>query len=123
VLMLAVDFVQWWYGRGYQAAFRAVGRRIIRIVRLFSLPLLVQTLGAPWRRITTPRGGSLGERFQALLDNLISRVVGFCVRCIVILAGLGAITAIAVVGAALLVAWPFLPILGIILIVRGVFPW
>jgi hypothetical protein len=123
MLMLGVEFLQWWYGRGYKALFFGIGTRIHRVVATFSLPMLLRTLGAPWRQIVSYGGGSIGDRMRALLDNVISRCVGFCVRCIVIIVAGLIISLTAVGGLVLLILWPFLPLVGIALIVRGVFPW
>jgi hypothetical protein len=123
MLMLGVEFVRWWYGNGYKALLRGIGAQIRRLVATFSLPLLIRTLGAPWRRIISYGGGSLGDRMRALLDNVISRCVGLVVRCIVILSAGIAIAGVALGGFALLILWPFLPFIGVALIIRGIFPW
>ncbi|HUC87136.1 MAG TPA: hypothetical protein VMR75_02305 [Candidatus Saccharimonadales bacterium] len=121
--MLGVEFLEWWYGRGYKALVLGIGARIRRIVSMFSLPLLIRTLGAPWRRIISYGGGSIGDRARAMLDNIISRFVGFCVRCIVILAACITVIVVAIGGGLLLILWPFLPLISFALVIRGLFPW
>ena len=123
MLMLGIEFIRWWYGPGFSRLFKLTIRRIQGIVLAFSLPLLIRTLFAPWRRIISYGGESIKERFQAMLDNLISRIVGTCVRLIVILAAVIAVILLSIVGAILLVVWPLLPAISIGLVIRGFLPW
>jgi hypothetical protein len=85
----------------------------------FSVPILLRTLFAPWRRITTPPGGSLQQKFRALIDNALSRVIGLIVRLLAIVAAGALLTVYAVFGGLLLVLWPAIPLLGPALIVGG----
>jgi hypothetical protein len=121
--MLAVEFVRWWYGAGWLRMVRAVRDRIRRIALSFSVPLLLRTLFAPWRRIISYGGDSIADKAKAALDNVVSRAVGFCVRLIVIVVAGISIVFTAVGGGLLIVVWPLAPVLGLILIVRGVMPW
>jgi hypothetical protein len=123
MLMLALEFITWWYGPGYRRLMRAVAGRIHGLAMVFSLPLLIMTLGAPWRRIISYGGGSLGERARAVLDNLISRCVGLVVRCLVIIVAIIAIAVVALGGGLLVVLWPLSPLVAIGLVVRGLLPW
>src|SRR5579871_2347693 len=77
---MLLDLLMWWYGEGWLAAWRAVPRNIKKVMLTFTLPVLVRTLFSPWKRIISPGGRSLEEKFQAMMDNLFSRVIGFFVR-------------------------------------------
>jgi len=123
MLMLAIEFITWWYGPGYRRLILSVGQRIRGLTLVFSLPLLILTLGAPWRRIISYGGGSIGDRARALLDNLISRCVGLVVRCIVIIVAIIAITVVAVAGGLLILLWPLSPLVAVALVIRGFLPW
>jgi hypothetical protein len=85
----------------------------------FSVPILLRTLFAPWRRIVTPPGGSLQNKMKAMVDNAVSRVVGFAVRLIALIAAAVILLFYIVFGGVLLLLWPALPLLGPALIVGG----
>lgn len=85
----------------------------------FSVSILLKTLFAPWRRITTEGGRSMQEQSRALLDNLISRLVGFTIRIFVIIAALVSMVLLAVAGVVVIIGWPLAPPL-VLLSVIGV---
>jgi len=117
--MLVVGFIQWWYGAGWRDAGSRLLERMHETYQNFSVPILFKTLFAPWRRIITPPGSSLEQRSKAVLDNAISRTVGFCVRLMAILAAGLLLGLYVVIGGLLLVLWPVIPLLGPSLIVWG----
>jgi hypothetical protein len=117
--MLAVAFIQWWYGPGWRNAADRLAARIQNIYLNFSLPILVRTLFAPWRRIITPPGTGLQQQMRAMVDNAISRAVGFIMRLAVLITALIMILLCVVFGTLWLILWPLVPILGPILIVVG----
>lgn len=84
------------------------------------MPLLLRTLAAPWRRMTTMSQGTLEQRFRALVDNAVSRVVGFIVRVLALTAAALLIAGLALAAAITMLAWPLLPVGGIVLIIYGV---
>lgn len=97
------------------------GLDLIKKVQLsFSLPVLLRTLFEPWRRIVTPSGRSLDEKFRAMLDNLVSRTVGFFVRIFALLAAAVLLVIAVVIGAIMSIAWPLIPILIVFSVVRAV---
>lgn len=57
-----------------------------------------------------------------MLDNAVSRAVGFAVRIIVIITALLLLVVIAITGIVVLIVWPLLPPLAIVMIGRGLFP-
>ncbi|HEY2004786.1 MAG TPA: hypothetical protein VGH44_06780 [Candidatus Saccharimonadia bacterium] len=83
------------------------------------MPILLRTMFAPWRRIITPPGGSLEQRVRALLDNTVSRLVGFAVRLIALIAACVLIALYTLIGGLIVLLWPVLPILGPALVVGG----
>ncbi|HEX3082478.1 MAG TPA: hypothetical protein VHQ86_04435 [Candidatus Saccharimonadia bacterium] len=117
--MLVVAFVQWWYGPGWRDAAGRMSTRIRDTFLTFSVPILIKTMFAPWRRIITYPGASLGDRMRAVGDNLVSRAVGFTVRLFALLMALALITAYFLFGGLLLLLWPAIPLLGPALIVGG----
>ena len=117
--MLLVAFVQWWYGPGWRDAADRLLTRIRETYLTFSVPILLRTMFAPWKRIITYPGRSIGEKFRAGIDNLVSRVIGFCVRLLALLAATALILLYVILGGVLLMVWPVVPILGPVLIVGG----
>jgi hypothetical protein len=110
MIMLAVMFFSWWYGEGWLKVAASFKHRLVSVGSFFSVNQLLGTLFAPWRRIITYPGASLGERLRAWGDNLFSRIIGFVVRVFVLLA---AATTLFIVSAATIVElllWPLLPV-------------
>ncbi len=117
--MLLVAFVQWWYGPGWQDTAGRVFTRVRETYLTFSVPILIPTMFAPWRRIITYPGRSMGEKFRAVIDNLVSRAVGFVVRLFALITALLIMSGYLIFGGILLVIWPIVPLLGPALIVGG----
>ncbi|HSX02436.1 MAG TPA: hypothetical protein VLI05_03945 [Candidatus Saccharimonadia bacterium] len=117
--MFVIGFLQWWYGPGWRDA----GQRVVEMARQtylnFSVPILLRTLLAPWRRITSSSDGSLEQRARAMLDNVVSRAVGFGVRVIALVTALVMILLIGLGGGLLVLLWPILPPLSLILVAGG----
>src|SRR5258706_12511192 len=96
--MLVVAFLTWWYGPGWGDATRRLTNRINGTYQGFSVPILMRTMFQPWQRITTPPGSSLQQKMRTLIDNLVSRAVGFTVRLMAIIAAGLTIVAYVLVG-------------------------
>jgi hypothetical protein len=109
--MLLVSFLKWWYGSGWMGAIDSLKPRLANVADEFSLGQLLQTLFAPWKRIITYPGASISERFQASLDNMFSRCVGFVVRVFVIIAAIIVLLFVLVVTCFEIMVWPLLPLL------------
>jgi hypothetical protein len=117
--MLVMAFLQWWYGPGWRDAGTRLSGKMRETYLWFSVPILLRTLFQPWRRIITPPGGSLEQKFRAMIDNLLSRFIGMTVRIMAIVAAGVMLTGYAVIGGTLLLLWPAIPLLGPALIVGG----
>lgn len=93
----------------------------------FSVGQLLSTLFSPFRQISAgPTGdASFGGAFRAMIDKLISRVIGAFVRTITILVGVIAILFQAVYEIIVLIGWwflPLLPVVGFVLLAIGWVP-
>lgn len=121
--MFVMEFVRWWYGPGWVHLIRSSGERLRGVALSFSLPILIRTLFDPWRRIITYGSRSFQESLRALLDNTISRLVGFAVRVIVMIAAVFLMALTGLISLVAIIGWPLLPIVGIGLIIRGFLPW
>jgi hypothetical protein len=118
--MLIAEFFKWWYGVGWQeAATGAIG--LVKKIQLsFSIPVLLRTLFAPWKMIVTNPGRSLDDKMRALLDNLVSRTVGFFVRIFSLIAALVLMFIAAIIGGVIAITWPLVPVLIITALIKGI---
>jgi hypothetical protein len=105
-----IAFFLWWYGRGWQQVVSSFRPRIRSVINGFSVRQLVTTLFAPWKRIITQPGRSLEDRLRAAADNAFSRVIGFVVRILVLLAALFCVVIIALLSIIEIIVWPLLPL-------------
>jgi hypothetical protein len=119
--MLLVDLVIWWYLAGWHELALRLWQALRRVAQTFSVPILLRTLFAPWRRIINYNDNSFVEGLTATLDNLVSRFVGFGVRLVVLFTAGIAMFLIVVLGLLAMIIWPILPLAGIVLIIRGLF--
>jgi hypothetical protein len=78
--------------------------------RAFSTGVLLRTLFSPWKQIVTLPGRSIGEKFRAAVDNLISRTIGFFVRLLALLAASILMVVAGAIGIVTALVWPLFPI-------------
>ncbi|HEX7483556.1 MAG TPA: hypothetical protein VF281_00230 [Candidatus Saccharimonadales bacterium] len=125
--MFIVGILSWWYGAGWRHRFSMLRERLATTIDYFSIDLLAGTLFSPFRQISAGHvNGSLGVKFHAFLDRLISRCIGAMVRSTMIVIGTAAIILHSLIGCATLVVWAFLPLLpliGLYLFTIGWLPW
>ncbi len=125
--MFLVGLISWWYGRGWIAQWQRILGQFKATLEFFSVGQLAATLFAPFRQISASGGsdGSFGGAMRALVDKLISRIIGGIVRFFTILIGLVVIVALAVYELVIIVGWwfvPLFPILGCIMFASGWVP-
>lgn len=84
----------------------------------FSLPLLLKTLFAPWRRYTWtyPKGLDIGKIFETFISNLISRIIGMVMRLFLIFFGIIFEIVVLFGGGIFVFCWFFSPLIIIFLI-------
>jgi len=99
-------------------AFKRISVRTNNVAMAFSVPVLLRTLFAPWKRIVTVGAKSLDAKFRAMIDNLVSRAVGFSVRCLVLLTALLTTGGTFVGSVFIAVIWPLIPVLIIFCLLR-----
>lgn len=121
-VMLTLELFTWWFGQGWLLVIKGAGQRLVRISNVFSVPTLLRTLFAPWRRIITYPGASIDAKLRALSDNMVSRLIGFTVRILVLITALLTIVVMAGIGAMSIVVWPLVPILTLVLLIKGFMP-
>jgi hypothetical protein len=118
--MMFTQFCIWWYGRGWHDLVRSFSARLRKTSEAFSVPLLLRTLFAPWRRIITHPGASLNDHFHAWLDNMVSRVIGFFVRFFVLFAAAITLLGVGILTSIEIILWPCLPLAIIGVIILGI---
>ncbi len=114
-------FWHWLYIDAPRDNTRAFRDLIKALAHFFSFSLLLSTLFDPWRRdaIDLSRVPTYAI-WQAMVNNGISRLVGFLLRLAVIGLGLLVITLVAVLGLVALLIWFFLPLLFIAAVAYGI---
>ena len=121
--MFLVGIMSWWYGHGWRDRLSMIGGRISRTNDYFSIGLLLSTLFSPFRQISAGSvEGSLSVQMRAMMDRLVSRIIGAFARTFMILLGLIVILLQSVYGALILIFWliiPLFPVVGLLLSVIG----
>lgn len=107
--MIVLEILTWWYVQGWMQVAKNAELRLVKVSHMFSVPILIRTLFAPWRRIITYPGASIDARFRAMGDNLVSRLVGFSVRAMVLLTAGVMLILTAALAVAQLLIWPLIP--------------
>ena len=107
--MFLVEFFKWWYGLGWLGAWKGVPGSARKAGRQFSIPLLLRNLFSPWKQIVALPGKSIDEKFRAMIDNLVSRTIGFFVRLLTLMAAGAVIGLSTALSLALAVIWPLMP--------------
>ena len=122
--MLIIGFISWWYGDGWRQRGVMAKNRLASLLDTFSIDLLIKTLFAPFRQIDAGKvEGTLGLKFQAFINKLISRIIGAFMRIIVIVVGVIALILGLVVNLVILAVWPLTPILPIVGIILALVGW
>lgn len=124
--MFLVGIMTWWYGDGWRKRAQIVTARMARANDYFSVGLLFSTLFAPFRQISAGSvDGPIGAQMRAMLDKLISRVIGAVVRTFMIIFGLVVMLLQGIFGLVVLAFWaiiPVFPVLGLVMVVIGWVP-
>ena len=124
--MAITEMFFWWYVSGWNVFIKKVRNWFSSVADFFSMDSLIRTLFKPYRQISAEvagDGASLDLKFQMFLDRLISRIVGFFSRLILLLTGIMMIIVGGIISLILIILWPFIPLLpiaGIILTTMGV---
>lgn len=122
--MFLVGLVSWWYGRGWRYRAHTIGQALVRMAAYFSIGQLLATLFAPFRQISAGRvSGTVAQQLRAFFDKTLSRMVGFVVRAVTIIAGGVTLGIQAVIGGVILLCWPFLPFLPVVGLVLFFIGW
>jgi len=116
-----------WYVNSIKKTSQIVWLLVLKNLDYFSIPILLKTLFAPWKRdILSTQNLSLNEKFRIWIFNLLSRLIGAVIRLFTIFFGLFLTLFLFIFGFAVVIIWILLPFLiligfiyGIILIFQG----
>lgn len=118
--------VLWWYSQGWRIFTQKLKSSLANITDYFSMDSLVRTLFKPFRQISaesSSANASLELKFHMFTDRLVSRIIGFFSRLILLITGAFIIIIGGLFSLVLIILWPiipFAPIIGIILAIIGV---
>jgi hypothetical protein len=91
-----------------------------KIFHSFSVAILLRTLFDPWKKdVLSAENASLQARFQIVIANLVSRLIGVVVRLMTILVGLLMTIVSFLIMFIGLIIWIFAPVICLYLIIRG----
>lgn len=117
---LILLYFAWWYNRGFIKLLKYLKAVLIYLTDLFSVKLIFQTLFDPWKRDRTSyKGLPLNERFQVLMLNIATRLIGFLIKIIFFIVYLVFLIAFLIISAISIIFWLALPLLIIFLIILG----
>lgn len=84
----------WWYTTGYRQAWRKSLAIVSHLADFFSLETLIKSWFSPWKNdVESGHNLALSDQVKIWENNLVSRLVGFVVRSMVILVALMVIAA------------------------------
>ena len=124
--MLILKSFTWWYISGWSVFIGKVKNMFSSLTDFFSMNSLIRTLFKPFRQIsadTASADSSLDLKFHMFLDRLVSRIVGFFSRLILLITGCIIIILGGIISLVLIIMWPFIPLIpiaGIVLTITGV---
>ncbi len=124
--MAIAEMFFWWYSHGWKVFIEKIRTWFSNVTDFFSMSSLLRTLFKPYRQISaaTARGdASLDLKFHMFLDRLVSRLIGFFSRLIILITGTIVIIFSGILSLITIILWPIIPLLpiaGIILSVIGV---
>ncbi len=100
---------------------RLTGTHVHSWYEYFSIGLLLRTMFSPWRQIIArpTNADPIQAKLSAVVDNIVSRCVGFSVRLFVIFAGIITIAFVVIVNLFIFILWPLLPLAPALLPIIG----
>ena len=124
--MIILKSFTWWYISGWGVFIGKVKNAFSSLTDFFSMKSLIRTLFKPFRQISADSAAadsSLDLKWHMFVDRLVSRIVGFFSRLILLITGCILIILGGTISLVLIILWPLIPltpIAGIILTIIGV---
>lgn len=116
--MMVAQFLLWYFWEAPRNILKAWMNFLKFNIEYFSIPLLLKTFFAPWRRYAWayPRAFDLMKYLEIAFSNLITRVLGMMMRTALIIVGILVELFIFLAGIVVLVGWVVLPILLLVML-------
>lgn len=120
-LSIVHHYFLWHYSRAFKEIFHVWLNFLWFITHFFSIPQLLRTWFAPWKRITEERGDkwSFEDLAGFVIIGLITRIIGFIIRSAVIVVGLFCLTLTIIGGFITYIFWIGAPIIIITMLGLG----
>ena len=124
--MAITEMFLWWYSSGWKVFIDKLKVVLGNITDFFSMGSLLRTLFKPYRQISAESASanaSLDLKFHMFIDRLVSRIIGFFSRLILLITGTLIIALGGICSLLLIILWPIIPLMpiaGIILTIIGV---
>ena len=95
---------------------------ILFALNYFSLPILLKSLFAPWRKYKWiyPKGFNVVEFFNTLISNFFSRILGALMRIVLIIVGIIFQIFVVLAGLVVFLLWLFIPFIIITGLIYGI---
>jgi len=111
-MILLADYLNWQFLWGPRWIISTSWNGIRAITKMFSVPTMLKTLLAAWHKDTMSwHGGTLSQYGMVIGWNIISRLIGFIIRSMVLIVWLISIAIfipMAVLAWLLFLLWPFI---------------
>lgn len=118
--MLITDMLTWWYGPGWLHVIQSAKDSARKLYYSLSVKQMLRTLFAPWKEDRVEGGQGLDQMMQAMVMNLVARLIGFTIRIIFIFAWLAGTALLILTAGSLVILWPIFPLLPFVAIALGI---
>jgi len=121
-IFLFPRYIQWHYGRAWKDLSSNAASLVFFVGSFFSFTSLFRTLFLPWKRLgeTYEKGLDAEKLISTFLVNMITRVLGFVLRSVVIVFGMILLLVSFVVVGIAYVVWAVVPLLILFLFALGI---
>jgi len=118
---LGLIFIGWWYKEGYIKIIAYFKQLLIFINDQFSVSICLKTLFDVWRRdYKSTDNLSLQEKFQVLIENMASRVIGLIIKSLTLVIYC-IVTVIVSAGYIIfMLIWLFYPVISLLIFIIGI---
>ncbi len=121
-LAILPSYIFWHYTAAFGDIVRVWTNFLWFFYNFFSIPLLLKTFFAPWKRIQEGKGEgfNLENIAEAVVTNTIMRVVGAVVRFVMLLFGSFSVLIVFWLGATFFLVWALWPLLIVASLFNGI---
>lgn len=107
---LVPTFFGWWYGRGLEDLVKFLLVCFSYLINMFSVVGILKTLFSPWKKMVSDRGKGIEGLKLWLIDNMVSRAVGFIVRLFMLIFFVVSFIVLVFFSLLALMFWIFMPL-------------